>query len=241
MRLISTLTALCIAALGFSQTYFDDFNRADSANLGADYDVIAGTSPGIVGNFAAGMAGNNNLALVKSSVFTGAYDQTSVEAIISLADSTTDLAFVALALGHNGVNASGNGLYIKVQRQGSTMFSNVGIYTGVGSSNASAITGGATFFTLTTQFSRARMKIWASDPTTINLGLDTDFDNVDDQLYTRTMNLPPLVVGNRVGLGMWGTAARADDFRATVVPEPATFAALGLGALALLRRRRKTV
>ena len=239
MRLLITVGAVCIASMGFTQVYFDNFNRADGPNLGADYDLITGTSAGIASNMAAGMGSNNNLALVKSATFTGQYDLTTVEADVSLTDSSTTLAFVALALGHNGVNATGNGLYVKVQRQGITEFSHVGFYTGVGSSNAAAITGGATFFALTTTFSRAHMTLWASDPTTINLGFDTDFDGIDDQVHTRTMVFPALTVGNRVGLGVWGTTGRADNFQATVVPEPATLAALGLGALALLRRRRK--
>jgi hypothetical protein len=226
--------------MGFAQVYFDDFNRADGPNLGADYDNIAGTATGIVSNMAAGMAGSNNLSLVKSATFTGPYDMTTVEADISLTDSSTSLAYVALALGHNGVNATGNGLFIKVQRQGITEFSHIGFYTGVGVNNTAAITGGGgNFVALTTTFSRAHMTVWASDPTTINLGLDTNFDGIDDQVHTRTMVFPTLTVGDRVGLGVFGTTGRADNFQATVVPEPATLAALGLGALALLRKRRK--
>jgi hypothetical protein len=95
------------------------------------------------------------------------------------------------------------------------------------------------FFALSSNFTRAHMTVSLSDATTVNLGLDTDFDGIDDQTYTRHMNLGTMVLGTRVGVGVFGTNTTIDNFQASVVPEPATIAALGLGALALLRRRKK--
>jgi len=85
------------------------------------------------------------------------------------------------------------------------------------------------------------MSIWASAATTINLGLDTDFNGVDDQVYTRHLDLGAMAFGNQVGLAVFGTNVSADNFEASSVPEPATQVLLCLGGavLALVGRRRK--
>lgn len=41
-----------------------------------------------------------------------------------------------------------------------------------------------------------------------------------------------MTFGNQVDLGMFGTNIKADNFRASVAPELATLAVLGLGAVA---------
>jgi hypothetical protein len=154
----------------------------------------------------------------------------------------TVTGFAALAFGHNGVNAAGNGMYIKVQTQGAQpLFTHVGFYSGVGNSATGPWTDPPVFFTLTTQFASARMSVWASDPSTINLGLDTDFNGSFDQTYTRHVNLGTFVFGTQVGLGVFGTNVRMDNFSASPVPEPSSLALLGCGLLAGVRyiRRRK--
>jgi hypothetical protein len=115
-------------------------------------------------------------------------------------------------------------------------FNFMGIYTAVGASNTAAVTGGATFFGIP-EFRAARMTAWLPNPTTINVGIDTDFNGTYEQEYTRTLSAS-FVPGDRAGVGIWGTLARMDNFRAEAVPEPATLAALGLGLAALLRRRK---
>jgi hypothetical protein len=226
-----------VAALGSAQSFFDDFNRADGP-LGANWQQVSGTDV-ISNNMAGSTAAANGLALVQSSTFTGAYDLTTVTAIVGLRDQSTALAYTALALGHNGSTAINNGIFVKVQRQSASMFNFIGIYTGAGSNGTGITTAGGNFQALPSQFSRARMTIKMLDPTTLYTGLDTNFDSVDDITYNSTLNFPTLTVGNQVGLHTFGTMGAIDDFNASVVPEPATLAILGLGVAALARRKKR--
>jgi hypothetical protein len=242
MRLLIAFAVVGLSASSFAQ-FSDNFNRADDVNLGINWDVIGtGSATRTISNEAGNIASALNLSLVKSSVFTGAYDQTTVSADFHLTDATTTLAYVALALGHDGTTTSGHGLYIKIQRNTGNLggFNSVGFYTAVGTNNTTAITGAGNFVNLSAEVSSGRMSIWCSDPTTINLGLDTDFNGTYEQLYTRTLNFGGgFVAGNRVGAAVYGATGRLDNFNASPVPEPATFACLGLGLLAVARRRRK--
>lgn len=243
MKFYASVLVLAAGTASFAQLFTDDFNRPDSTDLGPNWDHIAGTATRVIGNEAGNTASSTNLSLVNTGLFSASYDITKVSADIRLTTQATTTAFVALAIGHNGIASSGNGIYIKLQRQSTTQgwtgFTHVGFYTGNGINNTTAITGGSNFFQLTGTFDAARMVIWASNPTTINLGIDTDFNGSYEQEYSRTLNIGPLTVGSRVGIGVFGTTARADNFRAEAVPEPATISALALGGLALLRRRSR--
>lgn len=238
---IALASALMVgASFAGAQSFFDDFNRPDSPTLGPNWTAIGTASATrVISNQAGNVSGVNNLSLVNSSNFTGAYTDTRVVVDIFHSGATTT-GFVALAFGHNGAAAAGNGLYLKVQSQNSTAaFNFVGLYTGIGSGTTSFWTDPPVFFGLTSNFTSARMSAWASDATTINLAFDTDFNGIDDQVYTKHLNVGTMTFGNQVGLGVFGTNVFADNFSASVVPEPASMAVLGLGGLALLRRRRK--
>jgi hypothetical protein len=158
---------------------------------------------------------------------------------VSLSDATTTLAYCALALGSDGTATASHGLYIKLQRQANVGFDFIGFYTGAGTNTTAITVAGGNFQALATPFAAARLTISVSGTNTLNVGIDTDFNNVNDFNYTGTLNFPTMVVGNRVGMHIFGTTGRIDNFSATVVPEPATMAALGLGLVALIRRRRK--
>ena len=238
-RIPLVLAGVLVASIAGAQTFSDNFNRPDSADLGPDWTVIgAGSATRVIGNQAGNVAGANNLSLVNAPNFSSDYTTTRVRADV-FHNGVSGTGYVALALGHNGSTALGNGLFIKVQSNLTTTFNTVGFYTGVGQSSTAPWTDPPVFFTLTTPFTAARITVWASDPTTINLGIDTDFNGSDDQLHTRHLNLGAMTFGNQAGLGVFGTNVKADDFSATVVPEPTTLAVLGVGVLALLRRRKK--
>jgi hypothetical protein len=240
-RIPLVTASFLIASIAGAQSFSDNFNRADSANLGPDWTVIgAGSATRVISNRAGNVAGSNNLSLVNAGLFTASYDQTRVQADV-FRTATGTIGYVALAMGHNGATTTGNGLFIKVQANttASTGFDFIGMYTGVGSGTTTYWTDPPVFFAATAPFSSARMTVWASDPTTINLGIDTDFNGTNEQVYTRHVNLGTITLGNQVGIGVFGTSVAADDFNATVVPEPATITVLGIGALALLCRRKK--
>lgn len=238
MRRIAFLALLGITSISGAQSFSDNFNRADGP-LGSNYNLVSGTQPTILSNKAAGAAAVNGLTLVSASAFTGAYNTTKVSATVSLSDTATSLAYCAIALGSDGTATASHGLFIKVQRQTTGNFDFIGAYTGAGTNTTAITLTGGNFQALQSTFSTARLSVWTPTATTLQIGIDTNFDNVDDQTYTGTLNFPTLVVGNRVGMHIFGTTGRIDDFSATTVPEPATMAVLGLGVAALIRRRRK--
>lgn len=231
---IALIASCAVASAQFS----DNFNRADGG-LGANYDLVAGPATNVIGNMAGGTSGANGLTLVKSSVFTGAYNLTTVKADLSLSDQSSALTYCALALGNDGSSLASHGLFIKLQRQVAGGFSHIGAYTGSGTNTTDISLNGGNFQALTSQINRCRMTVMCPTTTSLYIGLDTDFNNVDDVTYTGTLNTGTLITGNRVGLHIFGTTGRIDNYDARTVPEPASMAALGLGVAALIRKRRK--
>jgi len=235
----SLITAGLLAASVAGAQFSDDFNRADAPDLGPNWTVIGtGSATRVISNQAGNVVGSNNLSLVNVGNFSSTYDMTQVRANV-FHSGVSGLGYVALAMGHNGGTTAGNGLFIKVQSNGGAMFDFIGMYTGIGSGSTTYWTDPPVFFAATTPFTSARMTVWASSATTINLGLDTDFNGIDDQVYSRNLNLGLMTFGTQAGIGVYGTVVKADDFSASAVPEPATIAVVSLGLLALLRRRNK--
>lgn len=233
------ILVLGLATSASAQYFSDDFNRPDAADLGPNWSVIGtGSATRTIGNQAGNVVAANNLSLVTLGNYSAAYTHGSVSADV-FHNGTSALSYVALAMGHNGTTTAGNGLFVKVQGSGATGFTSIGFYTGQNGSSTGHWSNPPVFFTASSPFLAAHMVVWASSATTINLGLDTNFDNTFDQTYSRDLNLGTMTFGTQVGLAVYGTSGKADNFAAGVVPEPATMAVLGLGAAALLRRRKK--
>ncbi|MCB0825769.1 MAG: PEP-CTERM sorting domain-containing protein [Armatimonadetes bacterium] len=234
-KFILGVLAFGIVPMAAAQSFSDDFNRADSSDLGGDWTSVGGSATRVIGNSAGNVTNSSNLSLVNAGLFSAGYTEAAVSVDI-LHDGSGSTGYVALALGHNGSTASGNGLFIKVQ--GTNSFEFIGFYTGVNDSTESWWTDPPIFFAADSSFSSARITVWASSATEINLGIDTNFDNTFDQLYTRNLSGTG-TLGTQVGLGVYGTSTSADNFVATAVPEPTTMALLGLGLAAIARRKRK--
>lgn len=222
-KYLSLIACTSLCALGNAQ-FFDDFDRPDNANLGANW-TNQSTSVGIANNFAVNTGGGLALATVNGFNVSHMSGVLSVDAI---AGQTT--GYVALVLGYAGTGLN-QALFGKVQdNDGDGDFDSFGLYTG------NNVTTGGTFASLTTEFLRGRIYAYMSDADTFTLDVDNNFDTIIDESHSRTgISAFSGSLGTGVGLGMWDSAM-ANNYNA--VPEPATFAALGLGALALMRRRK---
>jgi hypothetical protein len=236
-RTLAVAGGLCgLAAIGSAQSFFDDFNRANGG-LGSNYTTVSG-SVSIDNNTVVGASGTG-FTLVNASVSTAPYLLSTVQIDVGVRDQSSTLTYSAIAFAHNGVASINNGIYVKLQRQLAGGYSHIGIYTGNNSNSSAITTPGGNFQALAQRFDRARLTVRSPSSTTLYTGIDLNFDGIDEIVYNSTLNLGTLTLGNRVGLHNWGNTGNLDNFRVTVVPEPATLAVLSLGAMAALRRRKK--
>lgn len=209
--------------------FTDDFNRANSPDLGPNWTLQGGSSIGIVSNQAATTNAGSYYATVNG--FSGSYLSTKVS--VDAIDIDTNLSYVAVMF---GIQTSGESIFVKVQDQGGNgSFNYYAFYYGNN--------GGGLFGTLDSPFQAGRITAYAVDADTIRLDIDSNFDGIVDQFYTNS-GWSSKTLGTGIGLGMYGTA-RADNYSteggAQTVPEPTTMLLLGLSlaGLAGVSRLRK--
>ncbi len=163
----------------------------------------------------------------------GQYFNGSVQVFLDPTDLNSAMGISCWSNGGN--NTQG---YILLSGSGSIIYRNgIGTPAGTIVANAGPTTG----------WHQVGVSVQQLDPNTVQSTYYIDGVLLAGISHTRTIatgNLPnefDLVIGNVSGAAAT-TSGRWDNYRvaieATPVPEPATMAALGLGALALIRRRR---
>jgi hypothetical protein len=221
MKTLLALSGTLMASMAVSSSFFDNFDRANSGDLGPNWTHTAGTI-GIVNNRAQAPTQDTNVALV-----TG-YSDIAANTVVSfdVFHNTQSLTFVGAVLGYTDAFTS---IFVKVQDNTfSGNFNRAFFYVG-----DNGVSGGVSYADLT-PFTAARVYVSFAG-TVATLGIDTNFDFVMDQTYSADYGSSAYGLG--AGLAAWGDA-EIDNYGINAVPEPASLAVLGLGVVAMLRRRR---
>jgi hypothetical protein len=200
LALIAALVGVAFAvAPGVASAFscgvlLDNFNRADSANLGPNW-ALQANAIGISSNAATNSAANEALATYNP--------RNASEACIDVATSGAVTQYAGIVLRHADLN---NSIFIKVQDNNNDgAFERAFFYRG----NNGA---GGTLrpFVDFTPFSSGRIHVW-SKGTNARLDIDTDFDNRPEQSFTVT-GITTAGLGTLTGIAGYG-GAKIDNFR----------------------------
>lgn len=226
------VTVLAAPTAQASTIVLDDFNRADSATLGAGWTQQAGQCS-ILSNQA------NCTTSAALATYVGGFGSVVGADVFVTGAGSTDYA--ALVLGYAD---DSNNLFIKLQHQdGVAGFDSIGFYFGNNGSNNAAWSGSTFLVGALPNFTSAYMQVSLLG-TDLHLDIDSNFDTVFDYSFVRN-NVPIGLLGTEIGIGGFLTSnLRLDNFGAGVAaaPEPASLLLLGSGIAVLAakaRRRRK--
>ncbi len=205
MKKAIAIGALVLAAGQAFGQWSDDFNRT---SLGASWIAGGGTFANfsIVGNQGA-HAGALSDAMVHATA-AGPYQLSSQT--IDLHFNASGTQYVALGSGYG----AGNNLFLKIQSSISAPnFGRIGFYSGL---NSGAGWPGAspTLDAMTAPFTDARVQAYfTAGGDTVNVAIDTNFDGVPDQTYSRS-GVRAFMAGSGTGFGIGSFGpARFDDWR----------------------------
>jgi uncharacterized repeat protein (TIGR01451 family) len=186
--------------------FADDFNRADSTDLGANW-AETGTDLAISANLLTNPAQSAGFATV-----VGGGSGSVVEADVATG-AGTNLQYAALAL---DVVTSTNNVFVKVQdnnvADGTAAFNRVFFYRGNAGDPLTAP--GDPYFFDVTPFTTGHMRV-TSNGATVTAILNTDLDPEPE--FTRTVAVASPPGGTGVGLGASG-GSRLDNFSSNDLP-----------------------
>jgi hypothetical protein len=210
MRALASIAAcLAISGIASAQIWTDDFNRPDGP-LGPDWTIVSGSWAVLNNQGTHNSSGVNEIA--QHNAATGTYDTITGYLDVHAPGSLSQFSALMFGLGGNAT------IMVKIQDQvsGTPGFSNIGIYyrsTPTGSFGAWTGTGTG-FAALQAPFTDGRMKVYFSDPDTIQVEIDTNFDGNPDQLYSKTGVLAFAAnLGTSYGLAAWQSTSLFDNFR----------------------------
>ena len=204
----------------------DNFNRNDANSLGANWTPATAGVLDTNGTQATPVSGTNTIYFL--SGHTGAYTHTSLKVDVSNPGGVGGQS-LALCIGQ-ATSPSSEGLFVQLRTTDVTgMFNVIELDTGVNMSDPSKWTTPTSQF-FPTPFASARITASVLDVDTVRIGIDSNFDSIDDQAFTRDLNLANMGFGNRMGLSINGSTARADNFSATIItPANVTWNIAGSG------------
>jgi len=217
MRTTMKWLAIALITSGASAQWSDDFNRPDGA-IGGDWTEVSGGWQ-ITSLQGAHVSSGVNEVLQHNSASL-AYTDAVVELDVFAPGTSSQFSGVLIGLGGS------DAIMVKIQDQisGTPGFSNIGIYHLTSATGYGAWTGtGTGFATLTAPFLSAHMTVTFPTPDVIQVDLDTDFDGLADQTYTKDS---VLTLAANLGLGYgitgWGATALFDNFSVSGGATPPT-------------------